>query len=235
MSPQIRVYGEDGNRSNNQRGEKIMGKSLVAGAIALAACLLFAALGLGAVGAAVLLPSAYVDIDVNPSIELGVNRFDRVVSARALNDDGEAVLQDVDVVWSTYEDAVDGIGDELTNQGYLNADSFVSVTISCGDMEQYQLIESTSRRCLEGEAGQVSCDYASEEERHEAHESGLGVGKWRVWRDLVDSGSSLTAEDAAEMSVRELRDLLGESGEKGEASSSGRHGDGHHHGKGVDD
>ncbi|WP_181861874.1 anti-sigma-I factor RsgI family protein [Slackia isoflavoniconvertens] len=37
-------------------------------------------------------PTAYMGIDVNPSIELGVNRFDVVVCAEGLNDDGEAVL-----------------------------------------------------------------------------------------------------------------------------------------------
>lgn len=55
MSPQIRVYGEDGNRSNNLRGEKIMGKNLVAGAIALAAT------GAIALGASVAPASALAD------------------------------------------------------------------------------------------------------------------------------------------------------------------------------
>ena len=40
-------------------------------------------------------PVSYISIDVNPSIELAVNRFDRVVSATGYNADGEDILQHV--------------------------------------------------------------------------------------------------------------------------------------------
>ena len=188
--------------------------------IAIAACLVLLALGIGLGGAAVMLPSAYVDIDVNPSIELGVNRFDRVVSARPLNEDAEDVLMDVDVTWSTYEEALDRIGEELASAGYLTSDATVSVTVSCDDAEQYQKIESTSMHCLEDDAVEVSCSHASSHEHHEAHESGMGVGKWRVWQELLDSGVDLAAEDAAQMSMRELTDLL-ESGGGGDPADAG--------------
>ena len=187
--------------------------------VAMAACLVLLALGVGLGGAAVMLPSAYVDIDVNPSIELGVNRFDRVVSTRPLNEDAEDVLADVNVTWSTYEEALDRIGEELTSAGYLTSDATVSVTVSCDDAEQYHNIESVSRHCLEDDAFEVSCSHASSHEHHEAHESGMGVGKWRVWQELLDSGVDLAAEDAAQMSMRELTDLL-ESGAAGDPASA---------------
>lgn len=192
--------------------------------IAIAACLVLLALGIGLGGAAVMLPSAYVDIDVNPSIELGVNRFDRVVSARPLNEDAEEVLMGVDVTWSTYEEALDRIGEELASAGYLTSDDAVSVTVSCDDVEQYQKIESASRHCLEDDAVEVSCSHASSHEHHEAHESGMGVGKWRVWQELLDGGVDLAAEDAAQMSMRELTDLL-ESGGAGDHADAGTAGE----------
>ena len=56
-------------------------------AIALAACLVLAAVGL--MGSRLYFEeTAFVGIDVNPSIELGINRFDIVVSAKAYNEDG---------------------------------------------------------------------------------------------------------------------------------------------------
>ena len=52
-------------------------------AAALAACLVLAVIGL--TGSRLYFEeTAFVDIDVNPSIELGINRFDIVVSARAV-------------------------------------------------------------------------------------------------------------------------------------------------------
>ena len=65
-------------------------------AIALAACLALTAVGL--IGSRLYFEeTAFVGIDVNPSIELGINRFDIVVSAKAYNEDGEALLRDVSV------------------------------------------------------------------------------------------------------------------------------------------
>lgn len=190
--------------------------------LAAAACLVLALLGMGGAYVA-LTPTAYVDIDVNPSIELGVNRFDGVVSATALNDDGERVLSEANVLWRSYGAAVEAIGEELEEAGYLTGDSVVSVTVSCGDERQYAAISSASHECLADSAGEVRCDHASEEERHAAHDAGMGVGKWRVWRELVDSGTNLSAEDAAGMTMHELRDLCEghDSAAEADAAASG--------------
>lgn len=201
--------------------------------LAAAACLVLALVGAGGAYVA-LTPTAYVDIDVNPSIELAVNRFDGVVGATALNEDGERLLSEVDVVWRGYDDALDAIGDRLEGAGYLTGDSVVSVTVACDDEGQYGGLETATHACLDGGAGEVRCDHASEEERHAAHDAGMGVGKWRVWQELVGSGSDLSAEDAREMSMRELHDLCGDAaGDSGAMTSGGRHhGEGHHRGRG---
>ena len=74
-------------------------------AIALAACLALTAVGL--IGSRLYFEeTAFVGIDVNPSIELGINRFDIVVSAKAYNEDGEALLRDVSVTGKPYDSAV---------------------------------------------------------------------------------------------------------------------------------
>lgn len=206
--------------------------------MALAACLLVAIIGAGALGAALRLPTAYVTLDVNPSLELALNRFDDVVGARGLNDDGAELLEGADVVGMSYGEAIEEIERALAEGGYLAGDPVLTVTVTCDDEGRYDELESASRHCLESSGGEVSCSHASEEEHHAAHDAGLGVGKWRVWRELVDAGSDLSAEEAAGMSVRELSDLLADllAGQEGSSlgtpsvPSSGEHG--HHHGHG---
>ena len=200
--------------------------------VALAACLLVAAIGAGLLGAAFTLPTAYVTLDVNPSLELALNRFDGVVGARGLNDDGTALLEETNVVGMSYEEAVESIELALGEAGYLAGDPVLVVTVTCDDEGRYDEIESVSRRCLGSAGGEVSCSHASEEEHHAAHDVGLGVGKWRVWSELVDAGSDLTAEDTAGMSVRELEDLLAELLDGQEGAGSGEQG--HHRGHGHD-
>ena len=64
---------------------------------AWAACLLLALALVGAYGV-YRAPSAFVDIEVNPSLELTVNTFGIVIEAEALNDDGAVVLGAVDML-----------------------------------------------------------------------------------------------------------------------------------------
>lgn len=46
---------------------------------------------------AYLTPYSYVSLDVNPSFEFFVNRFDRVLTVKAFNDDGGEMSKDIDI------------------------------------------------------------------------------------------------------------------------------------------
>ena len=190
-------------------------------ALALAACLVLAALGIGCFIWA-WQPTAYVAIDINPSLELGINRLDRVASARAHNAGGEAVLAETALVGKTYAEALDALDGALDS--YRTDDAVVALTIVCDDQERAAALESVGRRCLEhGSGGGVRCAHASEEEHHEASAAGMGLGKYRVWRALVAAGDDLSAEEASSLTMRELLDRaeaigVDLSGEEGYAS-----------------
>ncbi|MEF9879590.1 MAG: anti-sigma factor domain-containing protein, partial [Clostridia bacterium] len=61
---------------------------------ALAACLVLM-LGLGAGAYSYLLPTCYVSMDVNPSIEYTLNAYHRVLTVQAVNESGAVVLADL--------------------------------------------------------------------------------------------------------------------------------------------
>ena len=165
--------------------------------IALAACAVLIALGIGGGAYVYQTPVAYVGIDINPSIELGVNYFDRVVSAEGDNADGQDILSEINVVGMTYEEALASLNDSLTNKGYLTADAAVAVTVMCDDDSRCSNLEETSQRCFSSAGQGVHCSRATSAEHHEAHESGLGMGKYLAWRSLVDAGVDISADDVA--------------------------------------
>lgn len=76
--------------------------------MAAAACALLVFL-LVAGGWVYLTPTAYLSVDVNPSLELGINRFGRVVTADAYNEDGEALLEELQVRFASWEEALEEI------------------------------------------------------------------------------------------------------------------------------
>lgn len=71
---------------------------------------------------AYLAPYSYVSLDVNPSFEFSVNRFDRVLTVKAVNDDGEEFVKNINVQGlknKEIQNAVKNILNELENQGYI--------------------------------------------------------------------------------------------------------------------
>lgn len=173
--------------------------------IALAVCAVLIALGIGGGAYVYQTPVAYVGIDINPSIELGVNYFDRVVSAEGDNADGQDILSEINVVGMTYEEALASLNDSLTNKGYLTANAAVAVTVMCDDDSRCSNLEETSQRCFSSAGQGVYCSRATSTEHHEAHKAGLGMGKYLAWRSLVDTGVDISADDVAHMTMSELR------------------------------
>ena len=214
--------------------------------IALAACAVLIALGVGGGAYAYNTPSAYVGIDINPSIELGINCFDYVVSAEGVNEDGATLLSQTSLTGMRYEDAIQALDDALEASGYLTNDAAVSVTVAGNDNDQCSHLESASQNCFESAGQGVHCSRVTEDEYREAHETGLGMGKYQVWRALNDAGVSISADEVATMTMSELRSLAAENGvstssedgvvsdaETGDNSNQSRHhgnGEYEHHG-----
>ena len=218
-----RAEGSDSSvRTRREGWHRVRRASRSRRIVAVAACLAIAAFGVARVAAAVT-PSAYVSIDVNPSVEIAVNRFGDVVKARGLNADGEAALAGADILWKPYGQALSSISDELGAAAGADA---IEVSIACDDDALYASLESQSEAGLGGGQGgsaaaAVRCSRATAEEHAEASAYGMGVAKYRVYERLSAAGAAVTPEECAAMSMRELRDLAAENGIDIDAGSGG--------------
>ncbi|HOH69710.1 MAG TPA: anti-sigma factor domain-containing protein, partial [Sedimentibacter sp.] len=71
---------------------------------------------------AYLTPYSYVSVDVDPSFEFFINRFDRVLTVRAYNDDGKELSKDINIDGlknKEIQSAVRSVLIELKNEGYI--------------------------------------------------------------------------------------------------------------------
>ena len=198
----------------------------IAACLALVACLIDGA-------ADFLRPVAYVGIDVNPSVELTLNRFNIVVGTHALNDDGQRALDEASCMWRAFNDAardLDGAMRAIAGEGAV-----VEVSIDCNNENRYVALAAQSNDCF-GRNGEAHCNRTSAEERQAAHDSGMGVAKYRAYQALQEAGVNISAEKCASMSMRELRDLLAENGideneeKEGHAGMGNKQGAGSHGG-----
>lgn len=201
---------------------------------AIAACLALVACLIGV--ADFLRPVAYVGIDMNPSVELTLNRFDIVVGTHALNDDGQRALDKTPCMWRPFDNAARDLDGAM--RAIADENAVVEVSIDCDNESRYAALAAQSNNCF-GCNGEAHCNRTSAEERQAAHDSGMGVAKYRAYQELQEAGVDISAEECASMSMRELRDLLAENGidaneEKDEHAGMGYgQGRGAHNGNGA--
>lgn len=174
--------------------------------LAVAACLVVALVAAG--GWAWLTPTATISVDVNPSVELGINRFDRVVSARGVNDDGRALLSEVDVWGATYDEAVDRLLASSNVSTLLAEGGQAEVTVvDQGDSDQCARLLAGVEACA-SEHENTHCHGADEDDVSAARDVGLSYGKYRLLLEIQELDPSVTADDVRDLSMREMLDLL---------------------------
>ncbi|HBA48363.1 MAG TPA: hypothetical protein DCZ91_11320 [Lachnospiraceae bacterium] len=215
-------------RENRRRRRADAGKPVFRRAFAGLCVMLVLALGSG--GYFLLgIPVSYVSIDVNPSIELALNRLDRVIAAEAYNADGTEILDAVSLGGMHYTEAIDRLVESQAMQPYLseNAGLIFTVASDSGQRENALLtgIESTSG-CREHGGLGYGADISAVQE---AHESGLSLGKYAAWQILLQYDSSITTEDCHNMTMSEIHGLI-EEHEHGEHDGSSGHNGSMEHG-----
>ena len=96
---------------------------------------------------AYLAPYSYVSIDVNPSFEFLINRFDRVLTVKGFNDDGRELSKDINIDGlknKEIQSAVKSVLNELKSKGYIiegEGDSVIIATSSKSEAKKDTLSE----------------------------------------------------------------------------------------------
>ena len=157
---------------------------------------------------------AVVDIDVNPSIELSINGKEKVVEATAVNEDGKAILDDMDLKGSDVKTACNAIVGSMLTKGYLNDKSnSILLSVSSGDQAKGQAIEAELSDGINSYIGSSSITPAvlgqyvedSDDLKKFATNNGISTGKAQLIRSLLETGGTKMTEDSLlSLSTQEL-------------------------------
>ena len=174
---------------------------------AIAACILALAVGIGGFGAYTT-ETALVAIELNPSLELGINRFNVVISAEAENEDGELVLDSVSVIGKDFSKALEEITSSETFLSFGSDTAFLDISVASNDEQQVTQLMSKSESSIEALPFFGTCRRISSEVWDEARAAGMGIKRFEVASELMNLDSSVALEDCKKMSMRELRQKI---------------------------
>lgn len=153
--------------------------------------------------------AATISIDVNPSIELGINRWGKVIDETTYGRTSEEVLSTVSLKHLEYEDALERLLASEAMKKYLNKGSLVSITLETRvDDGQFMsnlqtCVDNTLRQCHSG----VRAEYASVDGHmcQEAHSQGMSVGKYNAIKELIAADPQATVDEFKDKSMKEIK------------------------------
>lgn len=194
-------------------------------------------------------PTTHINIDITPSLALGINRFDRVVSVKALNDDGKKLMETLDIRFTAYDEALRRILDNKSVEAMLSEDGIMTVTVVETNSAQSESILSAAKECVGG-YGNVHCHSVSNKDASEASKLGLSYERYLMYLNLQAADPKITPESIRNISMYELHkltEMLYGIGEEfndhnehnsytesncSSAAGTGHHGEDHGHGHG---
>lgn len=203
--------------------------------VTAAACLLFILVGGHWL---YFTPTAAISIDINPSIELGINRFDKVISVDGYNDDGRALAEALNLKFTNYDEAVNQILETETVADALSGDAVMTIAVIGGEDTQTSRIFANLEECTAGQQN-TYCYCAHAEDVEAAHDLGLSYGKYQAYLEVKALDPGITPEEIQNMTMREIRDLIDalSAGEESQAQAGGTSDaagwQGHHGGNGY--
>lgn len=140
-------------------------------------------------------PYAYVSLDVNPSVEYVLNRFDRVLRATAVNEDGNQILEGARLTNKPIDDAVRETLDRIASSGYFEETkpNGLVIAASCQDEKASEKLALRLEQRAQEETGslnakvEVAAVTVSQERYEEAKNLGVTPGKLDLVEQLKSS------------------------------------------------
>ena len=181
-------------------------------AAAIASCLCFVVTGGGY--HYYYAQAALISVDVNPSIELSVNRLDRVTSSSALNEDGETLLSSVRLTGMECGEAVKELLQSESGEPYLSGNKNVVVTVySANEARQSRLLEEiretadTTVTTLRPD-GNTEYRAVTSEEVEAAHSCGVTAGKYIYLQKLEEAAPETDITQYSHCSIDEIKEHI---------------------------
>ena len=152
-------------------------------------------------------------IDVNPSVALKLNRFERVIGVEFLNDDAKALLSNVKLVGTNASDALDTVLTACTTAGYVqpNSEIYISTT-SKQEKDAEKLLEKLKGHAETkkgtAETYSVNTYSAKKDEKKNVEHSSVSPAKYKLINEIIEIDSSYTFDFLKNKSMGELHQIL---------------------------
>ena len=200
--------------ANTNENKKTNAKKWAPMAVAACLALLLVGGGAGYYYQSVNGVASIVSLDVNPSMELKVNKNEKVLSATPMNDDAKEILDGMNLKGTQADVAMNAIIGSLLQHGYVDelANSIL-ITVEDDDQARGEKLQQALTQQADAALASAQVNGAilsqvmvhSDELSQKAQEYGISAGKAALIQAVVEgSNNTKTFEDLVGLSINEL-------------------------------
>ena len=192
------TFAEIPNRNYTVGQTVTLSRSAVRRSLSLAACLAVVCLA-GAGYHLYFTPASYIYLDINPSVRLDLNCFERVIDVVPLNEDAETLLADSTIGKGKVSDCMSAIVSACREQNYLNEDNTdVEVSVRTDNARLETVVEDTSS-AIQQENLEVSVYQMDESENESAIEHHISAKRLRAVRAYTEQFGGTLEENLQQL------------------------------------
>jgi hypothetical protein len=157
-------------------------------------------------------PYSYVSVDINPSLELSVNRFDKVIGVHAYNEEAQSLLDSsTDIKYKGIDVALAQIIDRAEDNGYIKQDAQNSVMIvvsSNSAKEEAALTKKISKTSTEAmskisDTYEVILEKTKVENFKKSHQENISPGRVILANEFKEVKPEVNEEEIKQMPLQQ--------------------------------
>lgn len=168
---------------------------------------------------------AFVNVDINPSVEIAVDQEKVVLWAKPINEDGKTLLNTLKLKGESLEDAIKDIVDQSRKNGIIKeeTDNYILISVSLNPkniQNKANRVEEETKldkylNSFKGVSGEedkerIICEviHTTMEDREQAVKNQISSGKYYVYRKLIENGQGLSIDEIRKGNISDLLDKL---------------------------
>ena len=166
---------------------------------------------------------SYVSLDINPSLELVLNRQNRVIKVNACDDEAESVVEAIkeqNIKNMKVDDALETAYDVLKENGYIAEDdeNYILFNVSSDEKKRTETLTGKIETLFSEKEGALAVTTESSlDDRDKARELGISTGKYHEIRMIEESANpdsvNLDAKTVGRYSDMTVRECMEEAGQ----------------------
>lgn len=152
---------------------------------------------------------AYVSLDINPSLELQINKDEQVIQVVTFNKEARKLTQNMGLEQMNIKDAIEKILNSSEYQKYLRK-GLLEVGIYADDTKLGNKLNIQMEEYLNTQLDeqQYHCSQINQQTHEEAIDHHTSGGKYRVIEEIMQYDERYTLDELKRMNMQQLYDIL---------------------------